>query len=74
MSRQFNAAIPTYNRLDREIRNKAKSQNREEKSNGLLSPRKDKVKLSMSEDINEPVTRVMEHMSAIRNYRTKQNA
>ena len=74
MSRQYNPAIPTYNRLNAQIANKSRSQNREEKSNGLLSPRKDKVKLSRSEDINEPVTRVMEHMSAIRNYRTKQNA
>ena len=47
MSRQYNPAIPTYNRLNAQIANKSRSQKSETKSGGLLSPREDKVKLGM---------------------------
>lgn len=74
MSRQYNPAIPTYNRLNAQIANKSRSQKSETKSGGLLSPREDKVKLGMDEDINQPITRVMEHMMAIQKYKADKNA
>ena len=72
MSRQFNPAITVYNRLSKELQKKpAKS---ETKTNGLLGPREDKVKRDMSEDINQPITRVKQHMMAIQKYKADRNA
>jgi hypothetical protein len=72
MSRQFNPAITVYNRLSRELQKKpTKSETR---TGGLLGPREDKVKRDMSEDINQPITRVKEHVLAIQKYKANRNA
>ena len=72
MSRQFNPAITIYNRLAKDMENKPKQT--VSKSRGLLGPREDKIKQNMSEDINEPITRVKQHMAAIQKYKADRNA
>jgi hypothetical protein len=72
MSRQFNPSITIYNRLNREI--DRKPQQAEVKSKGLLSQRTDKIKPNMDEDINQPLTRVKQHVMSIRNYKGNRNA
>ena len=48
------------------------------KDNGIGVPRDRMIevftKLGMDEDINQPITRVMEHMMAIRKYKADKNA